>query len=115
MNPNDKRILVREKALQNWRVPGAEKQVRPLTDDLEYESLILIKLEEESEEVVQQCIDDPYDTEKLTEELGDLLSVMRSVARHYEIPWENVEAQCQKKNDSHGTFNYPNALVWDRS
>lgn len=115
MNPNDKLILVRENALRNWRVPGAENQVRPLTDDIEYERLILVKLREEMEEVAEQITDDPYDIEKVTEELGDLLSVMRSVARHSEVLWEAVEFQAAKKDTSHGTFNYPNALVWDRS
>lgn len=115
MNPNDRKLLVREKALQNWRVPGAENQVRALATDEEFEDLIVIKLREEADEVGEEILKEYPRIDEIRKELGDLLSVMRSTAQYFEIPWEAVERQATKKDDSHGTFNYPNALVWDRS
>lgn len=113
MNPNDKLILVRKYALRNWRVPGAEHQVRSLKDITEYKSLIGVKLREETEEVFEQIHGESL--VELTKELGDLLSVMRAVAWMAELRWADVETQSRSKDASHGTFNYPEALVWDRS
>lgn len=106
------RRLVRSKALQNWRVPGAESQVRPTLNRDEHLALLAEKIGEEATELAEAMLDGgPKD--HITEEIGDVLSVIQAIAEMSGLNWEDVAQAAKYKDLTHGDFTW-GALVWDR-
>jgi predicted house-cleaning noncanonical NTP pyrophosphatase (MazG superfamily) len=98
--------LVRDRALDSWRVPGAEHQVRPVSDEKEHQLLLVQKLIEETMEVVfSESKDD------LTKELADLLSVMQGCAKANGITWPDVLARQALRDAASGPFM--DGMVWE--
>jgi predicted house-cleaning noncanonical NTP pyrophosphatase (MazG superfamily) len=100
--------LVRDRALENWVVPGAERQVRPVTNKAEHLQLLRQKLLEECGEVIFA-----WRHEELTREIGDVLSVLQSLAERVGISWGEV-LQLQHERDLKGG-SFVRGLVWETS
>jgi predicted house-cleaning noncanonical NTP pyrophosphatase (MazG superfamily) len=98
--------LVRDRALDNWRVPGAEHQVRPVVDEKEHQLLLVQKLIEETMEVVFS-----EDRDELLKELADLLSVMEGCARANGIGWFEVLDKQAERDAASGPFI--DGMVWE--
>lgn len=98
--------LVRSRALDSWSVPGAEHQVRPVTDDVEHAELLKQKLLEEAIELVfaQQHKD-------VVNELADLYDVLEAIEQVYLVNAQEVEDKRVNKQQESGHFNP--GLVWD--
>jgi predicted house-cleaning noncanonical NTP pyrophosphatase (MazG superfamily) len=100
--------LVRDKALDNWVVPGAEHQVRPVHNRIEHGDLLRAKLIEECGEVILSD-----GREELVKELADVLSVCQAFANVNGVKWgEVLERQILRDNESGGFFK---GMVWETS
>lgn len=100
------KVLVRDRALENWRVPGAEHQVRPVRDSGEHRRLLLQKLLEEAKEVVFA-----EDRQEMLKELSDVLSVSAALAWNHGIQWGEVEAKRVTRDHASGGFTQ--GMVWE--
>lgn len=100
--------LVRDRALDNWVVPGAEHQVRPVHNLVEHTDLLRAKVMEEATEVILAG-----GREELTKELGDLLEVMEAVAGTRGIAWSAVVAEARRRAEASGGF--VKGMVWETS
>jgi predicted house-cleaning noncanonical NTP pyrophosphatase (MazG superfamily) len=100
--------LVRDRALENWVVPGAEHQVRPVHSRIEHGDLLRAKLLEECGEVI---LADGRD--ELIKELADVLSVMQAVAAVNGIGWDQVQARQLVRDAQSGGFVA--GMVWETS
>ena len=99
--------LVRDRALDTWRVTGAEHQVRPVNSWQEHIDLLRAKLMEEAVEVFQAT--NQRDIEK---ELADLLSVMQGLASVHNISWhKGVIATQEERDAASGGFRV--GMVWE--
>lgn len=99
--------LVRDRALDNWRVEGCEHQVRKVRGTQEFNELLKKKLLEESFEVIHAGYEElPYG-------LADALAVLQGIARRNNIEWEFVLEIAQKKESLTGPFK--RGMVWDRT
>lgn len=98
--------LVRDRALDNWVVPGAEGQVRPVVSPGEHLTLLCAKLLEESGEVILAG-----NREELVKEVGDVLSVLEAFADWHSVSWEDVVRSKAKREDASGGFK--SGMVWE--
>lgn len=98
--------LVRDGALRNWTVPGAEHQVRPVRNPEEHLDLLKQKLLEEVGEVIFAT-----NRDELLKELSDLLAVMEGVASVAGVPWEQVLLKTDARELESGGFT--SGLVWE--
>jgi predicted house-cleaning noncanonical NTP pyrophosphatase (MazG superfamily) len=99
--------LVRDRALDNWVVPGAEHQVRPVHDHAEHLDLLRRKLLEEATEVAFEP------GPGLAKELADLLEVAEALAGASGITWAQVVRIKAKRWDETGGFS--RGMVWETS
>ena len=100
------KVLVRDDALQNWRVPGAEHQVRPVRDDAEHRTLLLQKLLEETKEVVFA-----EDRAEMLKEISDVLAVLVALAWKNGIGWGEVLEKRGERDMAVGGFI--KGMVWE--
>ena len=105
--------LVRDRALEHWVVPGAEKQVRAVHDADEHRTLLAAKLLEECGEVVMELLTSGATADDLAKEIGDALSVLESVARTNGLDWDDVLRLQRRRDDRYGSFTA--GLVWQTS
>lgn len=98
--------LVRDDALSNWRVPGAEHQVRPVRDDAEHIELLRQKLLEECGEVIFAA-----DRAELVKEISDVLSVLVAFAWKNGIGWGEVVEKRGERDMASGGFI--RGMVWE--
>jgi predicted house-cleaning noncanonical NTP pyrophosphatase (MazG superfamily) len=101
--------LVRDRALENWVVPGAEHQVRPVTGRAEHQALLRAKLLEECGEVMMA-----EDDEELLKEIGDVLSVLQALAWTNGLSWHKDVLAHQEARDA-ASGGFVNGLVWETS
>lgn len=102
---NGKR-LVRDRALETWRVPGREHQVRPVRDKNELDQLLRLKLREEVEEVLSAT-----NVKEMIEEIADVMTVLAGIADSNGIDTDQIEdAYDEKMSKSGGFFQ---GMVWD--
>jgi predicted house-cleaning noncanonical NTP pyrophosphatase (MazG superfamily) len=101
--------LVRDRALDNWVVPGAEHQVRPVENFNEHQTLLRSKLLEECGEVIMA------ETEaELLKELADVLSVCQAIANTNGLSWhKDVLDKMEQRDAASGGFKQ--GLVWETS
>jgi predicted house-cleaning noncanonical NTP pyrophosphatase (MazG superfamily) len=99
--------LVRDRALENWVVPGAEHQVRPVYNWEEHQSLLRSKLLEECGEVMMAS------PGELTKELADVLAVLDALAATNGIEWEEVMMMAEARELKSGGFS--KGMVWETS
>lgn len=100
--------LVRDRALDTWRIKGVEYQVRPVKGRVEHEALLKAKLWEECMEVTASV-----KMTELIEELGDVISVLKGIAHFNGISWVEVEMMNDIKEKASGPFF--EGMVWDRT
>lgn len=102
------RRLVRDRALENWVVPGAEHQVRPVHDVDEHRELLTLKLLEEMGEVITSRT-----RSETLKELADLFAVMQAYASISGIEWgEVMDAVIHRRLESGG---FTRGMVWETS
>lgn len=98
--------LVRDRALDNWVVPGAEHQVRPVESFNEHQTLLRSKLLEECGEVIMAGTD-----AELLKELADVLSVCQAIANTNGLSWREVSQKMEDRDAVGGGFKQ--GLVWE--
>lgn len=98
--------LVRDRALENWRVPGAEHQVRPVADVVEHIDLLRRKVLEEATEVAFA-----YEQDDFLKEAADVVSVLQGMCVVQGVPWHEVMAMVSARNDESGGFG--RGMVWE--
>jgi predicted house-cleaning noncanonical NTP pyrophosphatase (MazG superfamily) len=99
--------LVRDNALSNWVVPGAEHQVRPVKDTQEHQELLRAKLLEECGEVMLSG------KEELIKELADVSAVLEALATTNGIEWGEVLHMVDEREIASGGFTA--GMVWETS
>lgn len=99
--------LVRDRALETWRVEGGEHQVRPVLGRYEHEILLKKKLLEEAFEVIHAPRAD------IAEEICDVIAVLKGIAEFNHVDWAGVLAVEQMKEMASGPFR--EGMVWDRT
>jgi len=102
------RRLVRDRALDNWVVPGAEHQVRPVHNVAEHWQLLREKLHEECGEALFAETD-----AEMVKELADMLSVMQAMAASRGVDWRRVQDEQFKRDTQGGGFFA--GMVWETS
>lgn len=100
--------LVRDRALDNWVVPGAEHQVRKVTGREEHGRLLMQKLLEGVGELITS-----QNTSETCKELADVLSVLEGIAHLAGLDWEEVLLKVDERELSSGGFK--EGLVWETS
>jgi predicted house-cleaning noncanonical NTP pyrophosphatase (MazG superfamily) len=98
--------LVRHRALENWSVPGAEHQVRPVVDKVEHLQLLGKKGIEEATELAYAS---GYD--EVLGELTDVYHVLEAYERLYDIDPAEIGRMKLRKGKASGYFNP--GMVWD--
>ncbi len=98
--------LVRDRALNNWMVPGAEHQVRPVRDAEEHRQLLREKLLEECGETIFA-----QTREELIKEMSDVLAVLEALVHVAGLEWDQVLAAQEYRELSSGGF--VEGLVWE--
>lgn len=101
--------LVRDRALNNWVVPGAEHQVRPVESFNEHQTLLRSKLLEECGEVIMA-----ETATELCKELADVLSVCEAIAYTNGLSWHKGVLQKMEERDAAGG-GFKEGLVWETS
>jgi phosphoribosyl-ATP pyrophosphohydrolase len=102
--------LVRDRALDNWVVPGAEHQVRPVESfDEHQKTLLRSKLLEECGEVIMAGTE-----AELLKELADVLSVCQAIANTNGLSWYKDVIQKMEDRDAAGG-GFKEGLVWETS
>ena len=93
--------LVRDKIVEIIEAAGGKPRWRRLTGD---QTLLALnhKLQEEHRELLMAK---KGGRKAQTEELADLLEVVRALAHERGIPWKNVEAARERKQDLRGGFS----------
>jgi phosphoribosyl-ATP pyrophosphohydrolase len=107
--------LVRSGALADWRVPGAEQQVRPLAGTEEHDELLRRKLIEEATEAAFVMVHRPDGTaahRKLLDECADVLEVLRAMIGAHGMSLDDLIDRAEARAAQSGDFG-PLALVWD--
>ena len=100
------RRLVRDRALENWVVPGAEHQVRPVESIEEHVQLLRSKLLEECGEVIlAQSVDE------LLKEMADVVTVLEAMANSAGITWQEVIDMVNQRIGQSGGFVM--GMVWE--
>lgn len=100
------RRLVRDRALETWRVPGAEHQVRPVTDVVEHLDLLRRKVMEEAAEVAFA-----YGTDELIKEAADVIAVIQGLCAVNGVAFHEVMAAVSARQDESGGF--ARGMVWE--
>ena len=98
--------LVRDKALDTWRVEGKEHQVRPVHDRHELDKLLRVKLQEEVEEVL--CASNK---QEIAEEIADVMAVLAGIADFNNVDTDEIEDIYDRKLANSGGFF--SGMVWD--
>lgn len=89
-----------------WKDEAAKHYIRPVRDRWEHVRLLIRKgMEEFGEGITAESKED------VTEEIGDMMDVLRALASINGIPWSDVEASAAAKRERHGGFE--NGMVWD--
>ena len=101
--------LVRDRALENWVVPGAEHQVRPVNGLAEHQELLRAKLLEECGEVMLAG-----DHPELCKEIADVLSVLQALAWTNGLSWHKDVLDLQERRDA-ASGGFTEGLVWETS
>ena len=86
--------LVRDKIVQNINNKGCRSEFKILNEE-EYKSELDKKLLEEANEVIES---------HSAEEIGDLLEVVRTIMREYDISENEVKIQTEQKRKDKGAF-----------
>lgn len=97
MTKNDLPKLVRDKIPQIIKQNNAECKTRKL-DTNEFKVFLKKKLIEEAEELNQA------DLENVKNELADVLEVVYSLAKEYDIPLKEIEGKRKNKKIKRGGF-----------
>lgn len=87
--------LVRDKIIENIKRKGHQCQYRELNEE-EFLKELDKKLLEEAKEVIEA---------HSAEEIGDLLEVITTIMREYNISYEEVQMTMQQKKDRNGAFS----------
>ena len=87
--------LVRDKIIENIERKGHSCKYRKLTSK-EFERELDNKLLEEAKEVIE---------EHSAEEIGDLLEVIKSIMKEYQISYEEVKNVMEQKRKKNGAFD----------
>ena len=87
--------LVRDKIVENIKSKGHQCQYMQL-DNQEFQEELDKKLLEETKEVIES---------HNAEEIGDLLEVITTIMRQYNIAYEEVKAVMKQKQEKNGAFN----------
>jgi phosphoribosyl-ATP pyrophosphohydrolase len=109
------RRLVRDRALENWVVPGAEEQVRRVTGRREHLELLRCKVLEEAAELAMAAEDEgnkkPY-IDLLMAEGTDLIEAVFSYLERatHKKPHEVVALVMARREENGGFLE---GLVWD--
>ena len=90
--------LVRDRIPELIRSRGQTAVVRVLDDD-EYRSALHDKLREEVAELATASPD------TVTDEIADVLEVLRAVAEYSGVAWTSVESAASAKRDTRGGFS----------
>jgi predicted house-cleaning noncanonical NTP pyrophosphatase (MazG superfamily) len=99
------RKLVRDKIPQIIEACKEQFETRILDKD-EFEFELKKKLVEEAKEL-QEC-----DEGGLKNELCDVLELIKSIAKHYNIPFKEIQSQQRIKREKGGTFKKRVFLIW---
>lgn len=100
--------LVRDRALDNWCVPGAEHQVRPVKNPEEHRQLLCAKLLEEVGELILA-----ENQVEVVKEAADVLSVLQAFVQRNGVEWRRVLDEQLKRDVQGGGFM--DGLVWENS
>ena len=100
------RRLVRDRALDNWVVPGAEHQVRPVTGPREHVELLHAKLIEECMEVIQAKT-----KEEITKEVADVMAVLDGITYRAGITYRELLDTMNGREKASGEFR--RGMVWE--
>lgn len=87
--------LVRDKIVENIKSEGHQCKYRQL-DNQEFQEELDKKLLEETKEVIES---------HNAEEIGDLLEVITTIMRQYNIAYEEVKSVMKQKQEKNGAFN----------
>lgn len=99
------RKLVRDKIPDLIKAHGDELETTVL-DKAQFEKELKKKLVEESKELIEAKKED------LINELADVLELVKSLATHYKIPFEDLEKFQMEKRKKRGGFGKRIYLVW---
>lgn len=97
--------LIRDNIISIMRSEGKDPKFRMEDDQQKLKQLVTDKLKEELEEVLAAP-----SGHHMTEELGDLLTVMQKYAHINGIPWDDVLAAQHGKNVIKGKFELNGVL-----
>ncbi len=87
--------LVRDKIIENIKRKGYICEYRILNDE-EYKKELDKKLLEEASEVIEA---------HSAEEIGDLMKVIQTIMREYNISFDQVKLAMELKDNKNGAFN----------
>jgi len=101
----DNKILFKVNKLIRDKLPShmLSKRINPKTyilNDEQLKKYLNEKLIEEAKEVISAS-----EATALTEELADLLEVMKTIAKIHEIKWDSIQNMALNKLDHYGGFN----------
>lgn len=109
------RRLVRDNALSNWVVPGAEEQVRPVKGRREHLELLRAKVLEEAAELAMVADDETSEKpflDRVSQEGTDLIEAALSyVERATHMKAHEIVAIVMARRQTEGPFL--EGLVWD--
>lgn len=96
--------------LVRWRIAEEIKkrkggEILKLTDPWQIRAALGAKLIEETFEVVQELDKKDPNKASLTEEIGDLLSVIDAIRDHYKLTERDIFEAYDKKNKKKGDFS----------
>ena len=87
--------LVRDKIIENIKRKGHKCEYRKLSED-EYKKELDKKLLEEANEVIEA---------HSAEEIGDLMRVIQTIMREYNISFDQVKLEMELKDNKNGVFD----------
>ncbi len=87
--------LVRDKVIENIKKKGHKCEYRKLNED-EYKKELDKKLLEEASEVIEA---------HSAEEIGDLMKVVQTIMREYNISFDEVKEIMKLKDNKNGAFD----------
>jgi predicted house-cleaning noncanonical NTP pyrophosphatase (MazG superfamily) len=99
------RKLVRDKIPQVIEAAGDKYEIR-IMNIKEYEKELKKKLIEEAKEL------NKAPKVKLTNEMADVLELLKSISEHYKIDFKSVEEKQAQKRQERGGFKKRLFLIW---
>ncbi|AMW30798.1 MULTISPECIES: nucleoside triphosphate pyrophosphohydrolase [Arthrospira] len=97
--------LVRDRIPETIRQSGGKPEIKVLSE-AEYRIALRNKLREEAEEVQES------DDASLLEELADILEVVESLRKSYNISDEQIQLKVDEKRAQRGGFEQKIMLLW---